>query len=141
MLNLFSLTHFMRKSNSLTKETYSSKVIKCTSKQSWSCPIIAFGDTFFLDQKREVWMISGFFVLFYFRFNGWVAGVRRGCYGINGTGGGKKRGAGVTLEPTDQISKCDISRHASISSTSPCQSVVGNSFEFPCCLIFRKCIF
>ena len=38
---------------------------------------------------------------------GWPC-VRRGCYGINGTRGGKKGEAGVTLETPDQISKCDI---------------------------------
>ena len=51
-----------------------------------------FGMIFFVGMK-----IAG--SLCCFRINGWVAGVRRGCYGINGTRGGKKGGAGVTLEP------------------------------------------
>ena len=38
-----------------------------------------------------VWMIAGSLSCFR-SSNGWVDGVRRGCYGINGAVGGKKRG-------------------------------------------------
>ena len=61
---------------------------------------------------------------------GWPC-VRRGCYGINGTRGGKKGEAGVTLETPDQIlkcdiflmSKCDIFRCKNVTFLTSCQNL------------------